>query len=154
MGLLYLPSIVTVGHYFKKKRALATGIAVCGSGIGGFVFAPLSQFLIEMYTWKGAMWVISGICLNGVVVAALLRPLETGSYSKREKYSQKDQQQKEKLLKNICADVEDGHEKKQCCDVSTMFDFSLLKSPTFIVYGCSCFLCMLGKCIFFPFHAG
>ena len=33
-GMMYLPSIVVVGFYFDKKRALATGIAVCGSGIG------------------------------------------------------------------------------------------------------------------------
>ena len=25
MGLVYLPSIVMVGHYFEKKRAIATG---------------------------------------------------------------------------------------------------------------------------------
>ena len=40
-GLMYLPSIVIVGYYFDKKRAFATGIAVCGSGIGTFLFAPL-----------------------------------------------------------------------------------------------------------------
>ena len=42
-GLMYLPSIVMVGYYFDKRRALATGIAVCGSGIGSFVFAPLTE---------------------------------------------------------------------------------------------------------------
>ena len=65
LGLLYLPPIVMVGQYFRSKRALATGIAVCGSGIGAFVFAPLVEHLIEIYTWKGAMWIIAGITLNG-----------------------------------------------------------------------------------------
>ena len=32
MGLVYLPSVCVVGYYFEKKRALATGMAVCGSG--------------------------------------------------------------------------------------------------------------------------
>ena len=32
LGLAYLPSVVCVGYYFEKRRALATGIAVCGSG--------------------------------------------------------------------------------------------------------------------------
>jgi len=32
-GLIYLPAVVCVGYYFESKRALATGIAVCGSGI-------------------------------------------------------------------------------------------------------------------------
>ena len=31
---MYLPSVILVGFYFEKKRALATGIAVCGTGIG------------------------------------------------------------------------------------------------------------------------
>ena len=51
-GLMYLPSIVMVGFYFDKKRALATGIAVCGSGIGTFLFAPLANFLVAEYSWK------------------------------------------------------------------------------------------------------
>ncbi|XP_052805374.1 monocarboxylate transporter 12-like isoform X2 [Mya arenaria] len=74
-GLMYLPAIVMVGYYFDKRRALATGIAVCGSGIGSFVFAPLSEYLLSQYSWKGAMWIISAISLNGFVCAALYRPL-------------------------------------------------------------------------------
>ena len=50
LGMVYLPSIVSVGYYFEKKRALATGIAVCGSGIGTFIFAPLSEYLLQVRT--------------------------------------------------------------------------------------------------------
>jgi len=49
---MYLPSIVMVGFYFDKKRAMATGIAVCGSGIGTFVLAPIITFLVSEYGWK------------------------------------------------------------------------------------------------------
>ena len=73
---MYLPSLVMVGLYFDKRRALASGIAMCGSGIGTFVFAPLSQSLINQYSWKGATWIIAGICLNGAVCGAFLRPLK------------------------------------------------------------------------------
>lgn len=74
-GLMYLPAIVMVGYYFEKKRAFATGVAVCGAGIGGFVFAPLSEKLMEIYGWKGATLIIAGVALNGVVIGALFRPL-------------------------------------------------------------------------------
>ena len=74
-GLMYLPSIVIVGYYFDKKRALATGIATCGSGIGGFVAAPLCTALINNYGWRGAMWIVSAIVLNGLVLGGLYRPL-------------------------------------------------------------------------------
>ena len=47
-GMVYLPSVVIVGYYFEKRRALATGIAVCGSGVGCFAFAPLTNFLLEV----------------------------------------------------------------------------------------------------------
>ncbi|CAD5117746.1 DgyrCDS6491 [Dimorphilus gyrociliatus] len=75
-GLMYLPSIVMVGYYFEKRRALATGVAVCGSGIGGFIFSPLCNALISNYGWKGATIIISGVVLNGLVCGALFRPLE------------------------------------------------------------------------------
>ena len=40
--------------YFEKKRAFATGIAVCGSGLGTFVMAPVSQgYEIPNYLLEG-----------------------------------------------------------------------------------------------------
>ena len=73
---MYLPAVVMVGYYFDKRRAFATGIAVCGSGIGSFIFAPLGELLISQYGWKGALWIVGGICLNGTVCGALFRPLK------------------------------------------------------------------------------
>ncbi|GFW20186.1 monocarboxylate transporter 5 [Trichonephila clavipes] len=40
-GFIYLPAVVTVGFYFDRRRAFATGLAVCGSGVGTFIMAPL-----------------------------------------------------------------------------------------------------------------
>lgn len=76
-GLIYLPAIVSVSGYFEKKRSFATGIAVCGSGLGTFIFSPLTNLLIEEYSWKGALIVISGLTLNCVFFGALFRPLPT-----------------------------------------------------------------------------
>lgn len=75
-GAIYLPAIVTVGHWFDKKRALATGLAVCGTGIGTFIFAPLSQKLIAEYEWRGAHLILAGIVLNCAVCGAIFRPLD------------------------------------------------------------------------------
>ena len=58
-GMIYLPSIVSVGYYFEKRRALATGIAVCGSGVGCFTFAPLANFLLEVSNYPKIFFVIS-----------------------------------------------------------------------------------------------
>ena len=87
---MYLPSIVVVGFYFDKKRAKATGVSVCGAGIGTFVFAPLGTFLVENYGWKGANIIIGGICLHGIVFALTYRPLVVSNADYNEKSAQRD----------------------------------------------------------------
>ena len=76
LGLIYLPAVVCVGYYFESKRALATGISVCGSGVGTFLFAPLATHLVETYGWKGSNLIFAGLCFNCAVFGALMRPLE------------------------------------------------------------------------------
>lgn len=75
LGFIYLPSIVIVSYYFEKKRALATGIAVCGSGIGTFVFAPLIRFLLAHFSWQQTMLIMSGIILQCILFAAFYKKL-------------------------------------------------------------------------------
>ena len=75
LSMVYVPAVVIVAYYFEKKRAFATGIAVAGSGIGTFVFAPLSEHLITEYSWKGAVLIIGAIMLNISVCGAIFRPL-------------------------------------------------------------------------------
>lgn len=55
LGLVYVPAVVAVGFYFEKRRALATGIAVCGSGIGTFILAPFTTWLLSNYGWRGTL---------------------------------------------------------------------------------------------------
>lgn len=74
-GLIYLPAVVCVGYYFETKRSLATGIAVCGSGVGTFAFAPLADLLLQEYGWRGANLILAGFILNCVLFGALMRPL-------------------------------------------------------------------------------
>lgn len=82
-GMIYLPAVVCVGYYFEKKRSLATGIAVCGSGFGTFAFAPLATFLLEKFGgWRGANLVLAGLILNCAIFGALMRPL---TYPKKSK---------------------------------------------------------------------
>ncbi|CAK9831475.1 Monocarboxylate transporter 5 [Anthophora retusa] len=82
-GLIYLPAIVSVTCYFEKYRSLATGIAVCGSGLGTLIFAPCLDYLIAIYGWRGTMLICSGIVLNCTVLGTLFRPLETNKPIKR-----------------------------------------------------------------------
>ncbi|XP_055939891.1 monocarboxylate transporter 14-like [Argiope bruennichi] len=75
-GLIYLPAIVCVTCYFEKKRAFATGIAVCGSGIGTSILAPLVELLVKELGWRGAMVITAGLVLSCCFFGAFFRPLE------------------------------------------------------------------------------
>lgn len=75
-GLIYLPAIVSVTTYFEKYRSLATGIAVCGSGFGTFIFAPFTEYLIGEFGWRGATLILAGIVFNCIIFGAMFRPLE------------------------------------------------------------------------------
>lgn len=74
-GMIFLTSIVTVTRYFDKKRSLAMGISVCGSGIGAIIFNPLSKWLLDEYGWRGTILIEAGLVLNCVAFSALYRPL-------------------------------------------------------------------------------
>lgn len=59
VGCSFVPSVATVGQWFDRKRGLAIGLAVAGSGIGSLVLAPVSSALIDAYGWRIAMRVIA-----------------------------------------------------------------------------------------------
>ncbi|VVD00897.1 unnamed protein product [Leptidea sinapis] len=74
-GFIYLPAIVSVTVWFEKYRSLATGIAVCGSGLGTFLFAPITSALITNYGWRGAMAIIGAFVLNCIPLGIMFRPV-------------------------------------------------------------------------------
>ena len=75
-GMVFLPAIVCVGMYFQSRRALATGIAVCGAGAGAFVFAPIANYLVESQGWRTTNLIFSGLCLLNILCGLVMRPLE------------------------------------------------------------------------------
>ena len=74
-GCTYLASLIIIPEYFDKKRGIATGITMAGSGVGSFVFAPFIGALIKENDWKFAMAICSCIILETCVFGALLKPL-------------------------------------------------------------------------------
>lgn len=74
-ALCYSPAIAMVGKYFSRRKALAYGISMSGSGIGIFILAPVVQLLIEQFSWRGALLILGGFVLNLCVCGALMRPI-------------------------------------------------------------------------------
>ena len=83
-GLAYAPSMVTVGLYFEKRRALANGISVAGSGVGNFTLPPLMRYLLDNYGLHQTLLILAGIMLNVCVCGALLRPPELSLIDERD----------------------------------------------------------------------
>ena len=73
---MYTSAIVTVQHYFDKKRSLATGIAVSGSGVGTMTFGVLTGRLLDHYHWTTTVMIEGAINLViGLVCAAIFRQI-------------------------------------------------------------------------------
>lgn len=83
--MMFIPSIIVVGLYFSRKRALATGIAMSGSGVGTFVYAYLCEALLNEFSWRGTVLIMAGILLNCVVCAALFRPLSNEAVKQKQR---------------------------------------------------------------------
>nr|XP_014103763.1 uncharacterized protein LOC106627946 [Bactrocera oleae]XP_036223550.1 uncharacterized protein LOC106627946 [Bactrocera oleae] len=73
LGIGYVTAVVSIAFWFDKKRTFATGIGASGTGIGTFLYAPLTQWLIDTYGWRGATLILAGTMLNTCVCGALMR---------------------------------------------------------------------------------
>lgn len=76
-SMIYIPAVIVVGYYFERWRALATGIAMCGSGVGTFLMAPLCTSLIEQFGWRMALMWLALLILLCVLCGAMFRPLDS-----------------------------------------------------------------------------
>ncbi|XP_066592508.1 monocarboxylate transporter 9-like [Prorops nasuta] len=76
LSLCFVAAVVIVAYYFDKKRSFATGLSVCGSGIGTFIFAPVTHYLLAEYGWRGTTLILAGLFLNLAVCGCLMRDLE------------------------------------------------------------------------------
>ena len=86
LGLMYVPAVVSVGYYFNKRRALATGVVCSGSGAGTFILAPIASALLSwLGSWRGAMKVFAGLCLLCSLCGLSMRPLPKRPAKKEDK---------------------------------------------------------------------
>lgn len=76
LGLCYVTAVVSVAYWFDKKRTFATGLGACGTGIGTFVYAPMTQHWLSEYGWRGTVLLLAGTFLNIIVCGAVMRDPE------------------------------------------------------------------------------
>src|SRR5207237_4887672 len=61
-------------HLPADKRGKAAGIINAGGSFGQFVFAPISQALIQALGWMGAMWSLAVITLTALPLVRVVSP--------------------------------------------------------------------------------
>ncbi len=138
------PSIAAMAAYFSKRRALANGIAVGGAGVGNLILPPVIRLCLDVFGFKGALLILSGLMLHVCVSAFLLRPPQFYVRNAMEL----------KCMKNSEAEA-DPSRAKRCADsffcprnrsksTTNIFDWTLLKNPLFILYGLSSFFFFCG----------
>lgn len=76
LGLCYVTAVVSIAFWFDKKRTLATGLGACGTGIGTFVYSPMTTYFIETYGWRGTTLLLAGTFFNMCVCGAVMRDPE------------------------------------------------------------------------------
>ena len=80
-GMIYLPPIATAPKWWPDRRALATGFAVVGLGLGSFLMGPLATYIIEKpgMGWRYVFW-YCGIAMGimAIVAGAFLEPPPAG----------------------------------------------------------------------------
>lgn len=66
----YIPAVTVAPTYYTNRRALALGIILSGTGIGGLVWAPLLQKLNEHIGFRNTLRVSGAVCSASVLAAA------------------------------------------------------------------------------------
>lgn len=62
--LIYLSAVNAVSSWFLRRRGTAFGLAVAGSGIGGFAVTPTAQSLIDALDWRWSLRVIAFVIMG------------------------------------------------------------------------------------------
>lgn len=71
-SFVFSPSITLPSQWFLKNRALATGLAVSGSGVGGVCLSPMSQLLISTAGYRMALRALGGLGFGLLCIATAL----------------------------------------------------------------------------------
>lgn len=76
VGLATSAAFVALNHYFAKKRGQAVGLSMAGTALGMLIMPQLVRMLLELYGFRGAVLVLSGLALHATVGAMLLQPIK------------------------------------------------------------------------------
>jgi MFS family permease len=63
----YMPAVTVAPTWYGPRRGLAMGLILSGTGVGGLVWAPVQNALIETYGFRMALR-IAGVITGGLII--------------------------------------------------------------------------------------
>ncbi|XP_072031791.1 monocarboxylate transporter 13-like [Amphiura filiformis] len=84
-GMVQVPTVAPLLMYFDDKFGLANSISAAGGAVGMIVLPPLTERMIENYTWRGASMLLGVASLHTTVAGALMRP--PSSFKRKDRIS-------------------------------------------------------------------
>jgi OFA family oxalate/formate antiporter-like MFS transporter len=70
-GLIYLPPIATAPKWWPDRKALATGLAVVGLGLGSIIMSKLAPYIIEISSWRNVFIYVGAVMALMAFIASL-----------------------------------------------------------------------------------
>ena len=122
-------SFLVIAKYFHKRKPFATGILSAGAGIGLFVFAPLTQVLLDIFGLDNAFRLLAGIAFVSGIPALAYDPNVEEADSQDSGHSELDDERSEAVRNLTCK----------------MVDCSVWRVPTFTVFALAFMTNALGK---------
>lgn len=59
--ILYEPAFAVVATWFVRRRHQALTVLTFGGGLASVIFVPLATWLVQLYGWRGALWILAAI---------------------------------------------------------------------------------------------
>ncbi|XP_054641181.1 monocarboxylate transporter 2-like [Dunckerocampus dactyliophorus] len=116
-------SLTIISKYFLAKRPLANGLAMAGSPVFLCFLAPLNQYLLDKFGWRGSLLILGALMLNCCVAGALMRPVGSCTPSAALRKKAKEQSATSEQWQQSCA----SHAKK-------FLNLSFFKDRGFMIY--------------------
>ncbi|KAM4612959.1 monocarboxylate transporter 2-like [Polymixia lowei] len=118
-------SLTIISKYFLVRRPLANGLAMAGSPVFLCFLAPLCQYLLYNFGWRGSLFILGAMLLNCCVAGSLMRPIVPPSSASTSVSQRKEVKQ---------ADSYSNKHKGGCMNNFKLLDFSLFKDRGFVIY--------------------
>ncbi|KAI4463679.1 monocarboxylate transporter [Holotrichia oblita] len=130
--------LLAINSYFNKNRSKATGLSMTIAGIGIILSPQLVSVLLENYTVRQTMLIVSAIAAHSFIAASLLQPVQWHAKTEVLPLEKKESDEDDKLLhENSIRNAEHPSKntstiKRFTKSIVNVLDLKLLKDPVFV----------------------